>query len=394
VNERERLAHIYDVTLTRTTAPLVSAGAMMLVPTVGLFLCAGVVIAVAVSKARDDAAIERGLDEAKDWGFSVEGYRTWLLAVDPTFDIELAHDMSIEVIRGSIAAVDRGAVVEKRGERVVRVVTQRVQLARGDVVDDVADRRLLFELRDRILAPLHADSGIVAVRMGDLATLAALVPAASTSTGAFRDQALSAPPALQQLVTATTAHARPPSEAKQRDYHDHRVLLAHGTPVSAGGAPTVLVGAAVALTPVLGPLALLAGGFAAFGVHALGARDRSARVRAIIARVNTHGFPVEGYDDFVISGRPIFDIEFAAACPRELPEQLLGGHPHRLTWIDDMLLRIETTPCLVPEQEQFAAFWGGDPRLFETMCAVLLVPLHARIGIAAVRMGGYVQRRA
>ena len=378
MKDRERLAHIYGVTLTQPTAPLVSAGAMLMVPTVGLFLGAGVVVAVAVSKMRDDAAIATGLAEVNGWGFPVTGYRGWLLADEPAFDIELAHDMSIEVIRGSIAAVDRGAVVEKRGERVVRVVT----------------RRVLIELRDRILAPLHADSGIVAVRMGELATLTALAAKASTATSAFRDQALSAPPALQQLVTATTAHARPPSEANKRDHHDHRVLIAHGTIVSIGAGPTALAGAAVALTPVLGPFALVAGGMAAYGLHLLGVRDRSAGVRAIVGRVNTFGFPVEGYDDWSISGRPIFDIEFAAACPRELPEQLLGAHPHRLIWIDDQLLRIETTPRLVPEQEQFAAFWGGDPKLFHTMCAVLLVPLHERIGIVAVRMGGYIERRA
>ncbi len=393
MNERERLAHIFDVTLTRPTGPLVGAGAMALVPTIGLFVCAGVVIAVAVSKARDDAAISRGLDEVKGWGFPVDGYRAWLLAAEPAFDIELAHDMSIEVIRGSIAAVDRGAIVEKRGERLVRVVTRRVHLARGDVIVDVADRRLLFELRDRILAPLHADSGIVAVRMGDHGSLTALAASASTATAAFRDQALSAPPALQQLVTATTAHARPPSEARKRDHHDHRVLIAHGYPISAGAAPVALTGAGAALIPALGPIALLAGGLAAIGLHFLGARNRGLHVGTIVARVNTYGFPVEGYDDWSISGRPIFDIEVAGACPRELPDQLLGAHPHRLTWIDDTLLRIETTPHLVPEHAPFAAFWGGDPALFALLCQTLLVPLHERIGIVAVRMGGYIERR-
>ena len=89
--------------------------------------------------------------------------------------------------------------------------------------------------------------------------------------------------------------------------------------------------------------------------------------------------------------------EFLRALGRDpAHDPALAGTGERVTqaWIDDLLLRIETTPRLVPEQEQFAAFWGGDPKLFDTLRAVLLAPLHARIGIAAVRMGGYVQRRA
>ena len=394
MNDRERLAHIFGVTLTRPTGPLVGAGVLMLVPAVGFYACAAVAVAVAASKVRDDVAITRGLDEVNRWGFPVDGYRAWLLAAEPAFDIELVNDMSIEVIRGSIEAVDRGAIVEKRGDRVVRVVTRHVQLARGDVVVEVADRRLLLELRERILAPLHADSGIVAVRMGEAATLTALAAPPATQTSAFRDQALSAPAALQQLVVATTAHARPPNEARTRDYHDQRVLIAHGHVVSTGAGATAAAGLGVALTPVLGPVAVLVGGLVAFGLHFAGRLSRGASVSGIKLTANTYGFPVEGYDDWSISGRPIFDVEFKAPCPRDLPERLLGTHPHRLTWIDDLLLRIETTPRLVPAQGQFAAFWGGDPKLFELLCNDLLVPLHMRVGIAAVRMGGYVQRRA
>ena len=395
MNDRERLAHIFGVTLTRATGPLVGAGAMALVPTVGPFACAGVVVAIAISKARDSGAIALGLQEINGWGFPVEGYRAWLLAEEPAFDIELVNDVSIEVLRASIAAVDRGAVVEKRGERVVRVVTRRVQLARGDVIVDVADRRLVFELRDRILAPLHADSGIVAMRMGDHEKLAALVASKTAKAGgAFRDQALSAPPALQQLVVATTAHGRPPSEAKKRDHHDERVLIAHGKQISGAARTVALAGLGVALTPVLGPVALMVGGVAAFCVHMFGSLMRSADMAAVVKCVDIYGFPIEGYDDWSICGRPIFDVEFARPCPRELPEQLLGAHPHRLTWIDDTLLRIETTPRLVPEQGQFAAFWGGDPKLFDMLCKTLLAPLHERVHVVAVRMGGYVERRA
>ena len=394
MNDRERLAHIYGVTLTRSTGPLVGAGVMALVPVVGPFACGAIVLALTISKARDAGVIETGLQETKGWGFPVEGYRAWLLAEEPTFDIELASDISIEVIRGSIEAVERSAVVEKRGERVVRVVTRRVQLARGDVVVEVADRRLLFELRDRILAPLHADAGIIAIHMGERARLQALVPAVATQTAAFRDQALSAPPALQQLVVATTAHARPPSEASKRDHHDQRVLIAHGKEVSTGAGTMALAGLGVALAPVVGPVALLVGGVAAFCVHGFGTLMRSADMASIVKRVDVHGFPIEGYAEWSISGRPIFDVEFARPCPRELPAQLLGAHPHRLTWIDDTLLRIETTPRLVPAQGQFAAFWGGDPGLFTVLCKVLLEPLHARCHIVAVRMGGYIERRA
>ena len=40
------------------------------------------------------------------------------------------------------------------------------------------------------------------------------------------------------------------------------------------------------------------------------------------------------------------------------------------------------------------SFWGGDPALLAIVVERVLVPLHKAHGIAAVRMGGYLDRRA
>lgn len=409
-SDRERLARIFGVTLTQPAAPLLAAGSLVVVvPIVAAAAVAGTAVVMVGMRLADDREIARGLREVDNWGFPVTGYRAWLLAKEPAFDLELARDVGIDVIRESIAAVDSTAIVEKRGERVVRVVTRPVELGEmrtewtvisnppppRTAVGDGGDRRLLLELRDRILAPLHADSGIVAMRMGDRATLAALVATAKEGgDGAFRDQALVAPPALQQLVVARTAHARPPNEASKRDHRWQRVLVSMGQPAGDGSAAAWVMSAGVILGPVFGVVGLVAAGVGSILAGRVTARGRRARVQDAIAKLNVHGFPIEGFEDYVISGRPMFDVELERAVPRQIVEDMLGPNTFTLTWIDDTLLRIETNPRIVYEPEVFEPFWGGDARQFADLVSTFLIPLHARAGIVAVRMGGYVARRA
>jgi len=40
------------------------------------------------------------------------------------------------------------------------------------------------------------------------------------------------------------------------------------------------------------------------------------------------------------------------------------------------------------------SFWGGDPDMFMIIVTRVLEPLHRRVGVVAVRMGGYLDRRA
>src|SRR5690606_25312865 len=130
----------------------------------------------------DRRVIKKGLRELDKWGFPIEGYRSWLLAAEPTFDVDLLREIDIDMIITSCAAIDPAIVVRRISERSFRVVTRRIALPGmkdGDPPIHLGDRRLLRELYDRMLSPLHADIGIVAMRMGDRATLTSIVPAAA-----------------------------------------------------------------------------------------------------------------------------------------------------------------------------------------------------------------------
>ena len=104
-----------------------------------------------------------------------------MLADSPAFDIELNRAVPIELIAGSCRAIDPLIVVERRGECIACILMRGIEVE-GTVhmaVVSVGDRKRLHEVHARVLAPLHADVGIVAMRMGDRDTLTALVgPAA------------------------------------------------------------------------------------------------------------------------------------------------------------------------------------------------------------------------
>ncbi len=393
-----RLARAFDVTPIRVGWTLASAPLFLLAGPAAGAIAAGTMVAVLASLRGIEAlAIRRGLQEVEGWGFPVAGYRVWLLAGQPTFDVEPAGDVGIDVIESAACAVDRKVVIERRGERVVRFVTPRVVLEthRGGQDVEIADRRLLFELRDRVLAPLHTDVGIVAVRMGG-ADLAAITVSPKTTGAAFRDQAMAAPPALQQLVHRGGVHGRP-HEGRTLRYRDERILMASGAWPTSGWIAAVMVAGTIGAGMVLGAVGALFGGLAATagGIAASHAHSRR-RVDKIIEEVNRAGYPVEGYDDWLLSGQPIFDIELRRAPPRALVLYWLGTqHDHTITWLSDTTIRIETRPWLVGSpNSEIPPFWAGNPVVFRKLQDTLLKHLHDRVGVVAVRMGGYVEPRA
>ena len=65
-----------------------------------------------------------------------------------------------------------------------------------------------------------------------------------------------------------------------------------------------------------------------------------------------------------------------------------------MLWLDDQVVRIETRPALIePQSSKIAPFYGGSHAMFGELVTKVLVPLHEQVGIEAVHMGGYIDRR-
>lgn len=403
-SDRQRLARCFGFEVMKPFGPLVGAGVMAILPW-GTWVVGGPLALIVVAIMADEQRkIADGLAEVKTWGFPVEGYRDWLLAVTPAFDLELKRDVAIDLIAASLHAVNPSIVAERRGERVVRVTMRRIEMEGGERQPSVfvGDRKRLHEVRDRVLAPLHADVGIVAMRMGDKDTLAALVasPQAATAGAAFRDQAFVAPPDLQSLAHAGTSQLRPPQEAGTLKVRTDRLLYATGhVPTSAGSMTwavtgmSILGGIAISVGTALGGgIGILIGAGIGTGM-AWGMRKRDkGKLQKSLAEGTQWPFPVEGYDNWLLSGRPIMDIEFGqpveeAALPEAFADRFV------VTWLTDRVVRIESMPVIHFASQGIKSFYGGDPEVLKYVLYAL-TSLRDSHGIVAVRMGGYLDRRA
>jgi hypothetical protein len=402
MRERERLARIFGIEPLRPLGASALAGLMALLGTPVLWIASGTVttwlVAIFVDEQRK---IRDGLAEVNRWGFPVSGYREWLLALEPAFDLELERDVAIELLEGSLRAVDATIVIERRGERVVRVVMRRIEIRGGGegVPTFLAgDRKRLAELCDRVLAPLHADVGIAEMRMGDRESLGALVATAAKDRhegSAFRDQAKAAPPDLQSLVHAGTANLRPPREANALDLRVDRLLYATGQHPSSAGAMSLAVGGLAVVGMIVAPLGVLIGAAAGSGFAVAMRRNDHARVQRALEVSRRWPFPVEGYDDWLLSGRPLCDIEFASAPDHAEVERKLRAVARvaELVWLNDKLLRLESQPVMHSAEKGIMPFWGGDPRELQQIVRVVHPSPHAEHPVVAIRMGGYLDRR-
>lgn len=422
--DHARLARAFGVKETKVKTALLTTGGAGLI---GIFSPTSLIVAGALAAGfgglalEDRRAVQKGLRELDDWGFLIEGYRAWLLADEPTFEIELARDVDLDVLVTSARAIDEKVVVSRTRDRTFRFVTRQAALPsqhQDGAVILVGDRELLARLHAKLLAPLHADVGIQRMRMGDRATLPsvpALLPAAPGEAtgggmGAFREQAMAAPPALQALVHSTDREL--PREARKLRNRAERVVYAtagspHGTGtvlgITAGG---VITGAG--WFEFLGGFGVLVGaatGFVAGVVTTVQANRRNARRAA--DSVSGHGFPIEGYEDWLISGRPIFDVELVQAIDPTWLLTYIDRLPkaysvsakaevswvEEIRWLDDKVVRIETRPTLIEPPNRIAPFYGGSHAMFGTFVMQVLGHLHHHAGIAGVRMGGYLTRR-
>jgi hypothetical protein len=423
--DHARLARAFGVPQTKRKAAVIttaSAGLIGIVAPTFLIIAGGLAAGFGGLALGDRRSVQKGLREVEAWGFPVDGYRAWMLADEPTFEIDLARDVDLDVLVTSTRAIDEKISVTRTRERTFRFVTRRVALpsqhSDGPVIF-VGDRELLKLLHAKLLAPLHADVGIQHMRMGDRVTLPAppALLAASEgegtggSMGAFRESAMAAPPALQALVHIGSDRELPHEARKLRNRAERVVYATGGQPHGVG---TVLgITAAGAFTGAgwvqflgLAGLAIgAAGGFIGGVVTALNVNRRNARRSAELG--SAQGFAIEGYEDWLISGRPIFDIELRQSIDpawlvtqiERLPKAFSVSTKSEVSWVEevrwlhDRLVRIETRPTLIEPPSRIAPFYGGSHAMFATFQVEVLAPLHSYAGIAAVRMGGYLTRR-
>ena len=423
-SDHVRLARAFAIPPTkRGMAATLAAGfgaAGLLGASIAFVPAIAVVAAVGGFAVTDRRVIAKGLRELDKWGFPIEGYRGWLLAAEPTFDVDLLREIDIDMIITSCAAIDPAIVVRRISERSFRVVTRRIALPGlkdGDPPVHLGDRRLLRVLYERMLSPLHADIGIVAMRMGDRATLASIVPTAALGDdgqpamlgmGAFREPAKAAPPALQALVHSGGTSLSLTAETRKLPFRSERVLHAAGR--SPAGIGTVLAITAGGMFSgvqfgVIGAGIGAVGGFIG-GIAAAVANNRR-NVRVVSSLTGWQGFEIDGYDDWLIAGRPLFDIELTAPIDRTaFAAQLnaivaFSGEANttvrwvtEITWLEETLVRVESRPTLIqPTSARIRAFYGGSHILFQQCLTTVLIPLHNLVKIKSVHMGGYVERR-
>ncbi|MBA3457092.1 MAG: hypothetical protein H0T42_28675 [Deltaproteobacteria bacterium] len=423
-SEHTRLARAFAIPPTKPGMAVGLAsgfGAIGLIgATIAFVPAIAAIAAVGAYAVTDRRVIAKGLRELDTWGFPIDGYRGWLLADEPTFDVDLLREIDVDMIITSCAAIDPAIVVRRISERSFRVVTRRIALPGhkdGDPPIHLGDRRLLRELYDRMLSPLHADIGIVAMRMGDRATLTSILPAtplgddgqpAMLGMGAFREPAKAAPPALQALVHSGGTALSLTEETRKLPFRSERVLHAAGrSPAGIGTVLAITAGGAFSGVQ-LGPIGAGIGAIGGFigGVAAAIANNRR-NVRIVSALTGWHGFEIDGYDDWLIAGRPLFDIELSGPLDRDYFRQQMNGivafsgeqnstvrWVTEISWLEETVVRVETRPTLIqPTSSRIRAFYGGSHILFQQCLTTVLIPLHAQVKIKTVHMGGYVERR-
>ncbi len=418
----QRLLRAFKVPPTNKKASIVIGGGLTAISALGgafaIIPAAAIAAGLGIFEITDRRAIARGLRELEKWGIPIEGYREWLLAEEPSFDVELRRHADLQIIATSTRAVDPGVRVRRIGDREVRFVTRRMAMPGykdGDPPVYLGDRRLLFELHERILAPLHADVGIARIRMGDRAMLETRpsepvgegddAPVVE-GMGAFRDQAMAAPPALQALVHTGSTLALA-EDSRSLRYRTERVLFATGrTSHGLGAILGIAAGVGVgwfAYGPIPGVLGttvgIIVGSSLVLGNNRRNAQRADSQLMA--------DFPIEDYDAWLLSGRPLFDIELRGIVDRaSLAARLRSIEAYSaeqqssvkwvedVSWLDENVVRVETRPTLItPSTSRIRPFYGGSHDLFKRLVAEVLVPLHREVGIVTVRMGGYVNRR-
>src|SRR5258706_9949873 len=131
--DRIKLARAFGIKLTRPFGAVATGlvSALVIGPAGWIGLVPGALIFAGVGKmlVDDRRDIDRKLREVETWGFPVEGYRSWLLADAPTFEIELRNEVGLDTVAAAVAAVGDVGAVSRGGPWVLRLATPRIGLA-------------------------------------------------------------------------------------------------------------------------------------------------------------------------------------------------------------------------------------------------------------------------
>jgi hypothetical protein len=116
----------------------------------------------------------------------------------------------------------------------------------------------------------------------------------------------------------------------------------------------------------------------------------TTRWKLVVKNASTAPFPVTGMEHWLLSGRPLLDIEVVDPASRDQIDQALGGHD--VSWLSDRVARVESAPTLHLKCGSLKPFPGGDPLMWVAIRDAL-TSIHAAHPITAVHMGGYVKPR-
>lgn len=147
-------------------------------------------------------------------------------------------------------------------------------------------------------------------------------------------------------------------------------------------------------TPVVGVLfvaAIVIVALAAWAVHSAGKRRR-AKVAALLAWPDRLPFPASGWRDWLVADRPVVDVVLATdVAPKQVVDaaRAVSG-AITVEHLGERTFRL-ASPALTWSWKRHTVAYG-DVALARRLVAELLVPVHAELGIAAVRFGGTVQR--
>jgi hypothetical protein len=129
--------------------------------------------------------------------------------------------------------------------------------------------------------------------------------------------------------------------------------------------------------------------------------------RSVARAVLHQGYPIEDYDDWLLSGRPLLDTETALPIERQwFLEQLsrltawsVTKNTH-VAWVEDVTwfsateVRVETRPSYIqPPTSRISPFYGGSHDMFRRFMIEVLAVVHRQYEIRSVKMGGYIDRR-
>src|SRR5262245_3974142 len=119
-NDRWRLARAFGIDpMPEAWSAAAGAGMAAFAVWVGPFGLApsAALLGMYVAQVRK---VRAGLREVEAWGFPVEGYRAWILAREPTFELELRAEVGSELVEQALAALDPAIAIERRGPGLVR----------------------------------------------------------------------------------------------------------------------------------------------------------------------------------------------------------------------------------------------------------------------------------